>query len=100
MSKKAHKAQSSEQEKAIRDGVINALKEALRTDAKAHMAAGTVKLPIDPDEFAGRLWSNPLVTTAGISRAEIVKAIEDVCDELGLERLKREQKDDRCTATS
>jgi len=99
MAKKISEAEALEQECLLHEGVINGLKEALRADARGHIAKGTVKLPVDPEEFAGRLCSNPLVSGAGLTRAEIVKAIEDVCDELDLERLKKAQKDDRGTTT-
>lgn len=63
------------------------LKEALKKDAKHHMDQGTMKLPVDPEEFATRLESGSLMKAVALKHKDYVRAIQEVCDELGIERV-------------
>lgn len=66
--------------------IYESLKEALRRDAKHHVEAGTVKLPIDPEEFASRIEKGP-VGALVLAHEDCVRAITEVCDELGIARV-------------
>lgn len=63
------------------------LKEALKKDAKHHVDKGTMKLPVDPEEFASRLEGGPLMKAVALQHEDYVRAIKEVCDELGIERV-------------
>jgi len=65
-----------------KDLLIEGLKEALREDAKKNVERGTIKLPVDPEEFAVQLQKSP---APGLKHEDYVQAIRDVCKELGLE---------------
>jgi len=69
------------------DPFFESLKEALRKDAKQHMKKGTIKLPVDPEEFATRLESSPLMRALAMKHEDYVRAVKEVCDELGIERV-------------
>ena len=64
--------------------LIEGLKEALRCDAEQHIKKGTVKLPVDPEEFAIRLEKAP-IGKLGLKHEDYVQAIREVCEELTLE---------------
>jgi len=71
--------------------LVEGLKEALRRDAKNNIAKGTMKVPVDVEEFATRLESAPLRRLFvfkgkhGLDHADYVWAIRSICEELGLE---------------
>jgi len=68
--------------------LIEGLKESLRRDARHNIDKGTMKLPVDVEEFATRLEKFPfrrLLGKVGLEHSDYVQAIKDICEELGLE---------------
>ena len=68
--------------------LIEGLKESLRRDARHNIDKGTMKLPVDVEEFATRLGQFPfrrLLGKVGLGHSDYVQAIKDICEELSLE---------------
>jgi len=67
--------------------LIEGLKESLRRDARHNIDKGTMKLPVDVEEFATRLEkSSGLFARVGkLTHEDYVQAIENICEEFGLE---------------
>ena len=68
--------------------LIEGLKESLRRDARHNIDKGTMKLPVDVEEFATRLEKVPfrrLFCKVGLEHSDYVQAIRDICEEFGLE---------------
>ena len=71
--------------------LVEGLKEALRRDAKNNIIKGTMKVPVDVEEFATRLENAPMRRIFvfkgkhGLDHEDYVRAIREICEELSLE---------------
>lgn len=68
--------------------LMEGLRESLRRDARHNIDKGTMRLPVDVEEFATRLEKVPfrrLLGKVGLEHSDYVQAIRDVCEEFDLE---------------
>ena len=74
----------------VKEMLLEGLKEALRRDARNNIAKGTMKIPVDVEEFATRLEKAPLRSffvfkgKHGLNHEDYVQAIKGICGEFGL----------------